>query len=297
MGKLGRSWRLAGTSWRLLAGEKSLLVLPLVGTVLACAALAAIYFGVVEPLGLADFSDDTPDDPDDDPALEAEHLLVMLLVYAVISFITTFFGVALASAALGRMRGENASAGTGLARATSRLVTIACYAVMAGALAVALQVLRKRGGTVGRVGASFLSFASSVATFLVVPVIAAERGGPVAAVKRSALLLKTTWGENVIGSAGLGLLFFLVVLACALLGGVSAALWAGEETRVLGMVLAALAAGAFALSLVVFMALDGVYRAALYRYAVDETVPAGFTREEFAGAFRARDTSSADAPA
>lgn len=297
MGKLARSWRLAATSWQILAGEKSLLVLPLLSALTLAAALAAIYFGIVEPLGLADFSDDTPDSPDDDPTLEAEHLLVMLLLYAAISFISTFFGVALASAALGRMRGEGGSAGTGLARASSRLIAIAGYAVMAGALAVALQVLRKRGGVAGRVGASFLDFASSVATFLVVPVIAAERCGPVAAVKRSALLLKTTWGENIIGSAGLGLVFFAAVVICGLLGGVSAVLIAEEGTRVAGITLAAITAGAFAVSVVFFMALDSVYRAALYRYAVDGAVPEGVSREALASAFRPREETRASVAA
>jgi len=52
----------------------------------------------------------------------------------------------------------------------------------------------------------------AIATFLVVPVLVTRDVGPVDAVKESAVLLKETWGENIIGSVGLGFAFGLLVV-------------------------------------------------------------------------------------
>src|SRR3569623_330584 len=58
----------------------------------------------------------------------------------------------------------------------------------------------------------------TVATFLVVPVLASQAVGPVDAVKRSVELLKRTWGENLIGTVGLGAAFGLMTFLAVLLG-------------------------------------------------------------------------------
>lgn len=44
------------------------------------------------------------------------------------------------------------------------------------------------------------------------PVVVSRDVGPLEAISESATLLKRSWGENVIGSGGLGLMFFPVYL-------------------------------------------------------------------------------------
>ena len=52
----------------------------------------------------------------------------------------------------------------------------------------------------------------TIITWLTVPVIIVEGLGPIDAIKRSAHLLKQTWGENLIAQIGLGAIGFLLML-------------------------------------------------------------------------------------
>ncbi len=289
-GRLSRSWRLAKASARILAAEPRLALVPLLSAACVAAAGAAIYFGVAEPLGLADLADEPPPDAPQDEGLEASHLLVVFLFYLAAAFVMTFFNVAIASAALGRMRGEGASVAAGLAAAAGRTGTILGYAALVAVFGVVLKVLDRRGETGGRMAAGVLKLVSSIATFLVTPVIAAERVGPLAAIRRSAALLRSTWGENLIGSGGLSLVFMPAVLLLALAGGGGAAwLLSGDGGEPAGIALGAATALALAGLVATWMALDGIYRAALYAYAVDGAVPEGFVPDEIQAAFRRKD--------
>lgn len=100
--------------------------------------------------------------------------------------------------------------------------------------------------------------------------------GPLDAVKESARLLKSTWGENIIGQGGVGVVFglaqFLVILLTMT---IAAVLFSGEHL--------ALAATAIGIGVVVMMAfalvqaaLSGIYSAALYRHAADLAPSPGF---------------------
>ena len=75
-----------------------------------------------------------------------------------------------------------------------------------------LRAIQERAGLLGRWVAGLFGLAWTVATFLVVPVLVSENVGPVDAVKRSAELLKRTWGENVVGNVGIGFVCGLIAL-------------------------------------------------------------------------------------
>jgi hypothetical protein len=107
----------------------------------------------------------------------------------------------------------------------------------------------------------------SLATYLVAPVLAAQDVGPFEAIKESAMLLKKTWGENLIGQAGIGVAFGLIwFLIVVCFGGL--VVLAGLSQSVAFLITAiALAAIAFAITALVHAALAGIYSAALYRYA------------------------------
>src|SRR5215472_13614982 len=67
-----------------------------------------------------------------------------------------------------------------------------------------LRVIAERVGIIGRIVVSLIGLAWSVATALVAPVLAAEDVGPIEAIERSVELIKKAWGEDIIGSAGIG---------------------------------------------------------------------------------------------
>ncbi len=76
-----------------------------------------------------------------------------------------------------------------------------------------LRAIEERVGLIGRIIIGLLGATWTVASFLVVPVLVTRNVGPVDAVKESVLLLKKSWGENLIGHFGLGAVFVVVYLA------------------------------------------------------------------------------------
>jgi hypothetical protein len=118
-----------------------------------------------------------------------------------------------------------------------------------------------------------------------VPVIAAEGRGPLAAIERSTELLGTTWGENLIGNAGISLILGVIaaVIAFAGLGGATLLIERGNET--VGFPLFAAAFIVFMGVMVFSAALSAVYAASVYYYAVVGEPPAGFDRDLIRTAF------------
>ena len=53
----------------------------------------------------------------------------------------------------------------------------------------------------------------TLVTFLVLPILVIEGAGVKDALSRSAAAFKRTWGENVVGNAGIGLVSMLATLA------------------------------------------------------------------------------------
>jgi hypothetical protein len=126
----------------------------------------------------------------------------------------------------------------------------------------------------------------TVATYLVVPVLVTREVGPIEAVKESATLLKRTWGENVIGQAGIGVAFGLIQFALIRTG--IAIIVAAAMTNSVPLIIAAVVilVSAVLLTFLVHGALSGIYAAALYRYATNQRGTAGFSAEALQLAFR-----------
>ena len=72
--------------------------------------------------------------------------------------------------------------------------------------------------TLGGLVSGILGFAWSMATYFVVPTLAAEEIGPIEALKRSAKTIKSKWGESIGAGFSLGL-FNLAGIVLALISG------------------------------------------------------------------------------
>lgn len=290
-GKIQRSWHLVKSSARVLSSAPDLVVLPILGTLGSIAVAAAIYFGVAEPLGLQNIFNDQASTQAETETFQAEQLIVLFLFYVSTAFVMTFFNVALASAALARLRGEHGGVGSGIACAARNAVPILGYSAFVAVLGIIQKFLRDRGGMGGRIASGLLGLAARVATFLVTPVIAAEEVGPVEAVRRSASLLRSTWGENLVGSTGLSLVFLLVNFAIlAIAGGVAFLLMIADTSMMAVFAVISIAGVAVFAVTVIWTTLAGIYKASVYAYAVNGTVPEGFQQEEMAQAFRQKGT-------
>jgi len=277
-GRFARSLDLAKASWSVVKTDKELLLLP----VMSVAAMIVILGSLAVPVAvIGGFTSGTvPSDPGTGTMLGA------LLFYVVAYFIALFFNTALVGAAMMRMDGVNPRLSDGLRIAWDRVGRIFAYACIAATVGLVLRSIEQRVGWLGRIVVKLIGAGWALATFLVVPVIVTRDVGPIEAVKESADLLRRTWGENIIGNVGLGLVFGLayfglVIVAVLLL---MAAAQSGSGAFIVLVI--ALGVLAFVTLAALHATMQGVYSAALYRYATEHTAPLpGFGPELLEHAF------------
>ena len=278
--RLSRSWGLIKASAGVLAKDKELLVFPLLSaacTLLVAAAflLPALGLGALDGLGAGG-------------GVSFAAYLLAFLFYLAQYFVIFFFNTALVGAAMIRLEGGDPTLRDGLRIASGKLVPILGYAAIAATVGMLLRAVQERAGFIGKLVSGALGVAWTLASFLVVPVLVARDIGPIDAVKESALLLKKTWGENLIGQGGVGLVFGLLFFVLALVGvaAIVAAALTGSGTLIVLVV--ALVIAALLLAALIQAALSGIYSAALYRYAVGEGGSEGFDAQLLGQAFRAK---------
>ena len=276
--RFSRSWSLVKASAVVLRQDKELLVFPLLSTI---AALVVAATFVVPAIGLGWFEQLEGNDGAS-PAMVVYGFLFYLVQYMVIFY----FNTALVGAAMIRLDGGDPTVGDGLRIAGSKLGPILGYAAIAATVGMILRAIQERAGFIGKWVAGLLGVAWTVATFLVVPVLVTRDVGPLDALKESATLLRRTWGENLIGNGGLGLVFGLVYVLLALVGfGVVMAVASLGSAALTGALVALLVVSYIVLTLV-HAALSGIYSAALYRYASEGQGSASFSPDVLSNAFR-----------
>ena len=277
--RFARSWTLVKASASVLKQDKELMLFPVISVI---ASLLVVASFVLPLFGLLDLK-----------ALEqGEREPVWLygwvfLFYLAQYFVIFYFNTALVGAAMIRLRGGDPTVSDGLQIAWSKVGTILGYALIAATVGLALRAIEERAGVIGKWVAGLLGAAWTVLTFLTVPVLVSRDVGPLEAVKESALLLKKTWGENVIGQGGVGLVFgllqFLVIVLTV------AVLIALVATKSLFLIVSVIALGGLAMLMLALVqaALSGIYSAALYRHAMGED-SAGIDPGMLASAFAAK---------
>ena len=257
MERFRRSWQLAKASWAVLQADRELLVFPLVSFLALVAVLITFAIPVVLVGGFTD-----PETGDYNVA----GLVLAFLFYVVAYSVSFYFNTGLVGAAMIRLQGGDPTVRDGFRIANSRLPAIIGYAIIAATVGMVLRAISERAGFIGQIIIGFIGLAWSILTFLVVPVLVVENVGPIDAVKRSGALLRKTWGEQLIGGGGIGLVFGLILFLVILVGIFFTVLLAGISPVlfVFGLVATTLAAGGVAL---VGGALGGIYTASLYQYA------------------------------
>ena len=274
--RISRSWQLVKASANVLRQDKELVVFPLVSVAALILVVASFAVPVLGFDLLASASA---------RHLSAPAYVLGFLFYFTQYFVIAYFNTALVGAAMMRLDGGDPTLGDGLRIANRRIVAIAGYALIAATVGMLLRALQQRLGFIGRMVVGLLGAAWSVATFMVVPVLAATDVGPVDAVKESARLLRKTWGENVVGQAGMGFVFGFIFFAVI---GMGTVLVVGAiAAQSVALIVAALVVMMLALGItaLVHSALAGIYSAALYRYATKGEGMPGFDGDALRLAF------------
>jgi hypothetical protein len=276
-----RSWELTCDCLRLLLQDKRLLVLPLLSS-LAIVVLTASFALPLLPTLKAHVG------PGSTRGFTILTYLALFLFYWLQYAIIIFFNTALVEVAMRRFDGQDARIADGLRRAASLLPVILIYAAIAASVGTLLRAVAERVGIIGRLVVGLVGLAWSVATALVVPVLAAENVGPIEAIGRSVELIKKAWGEDIIGNAGIGFVFGLITVVTLLAGGLLVLTAFGAHRLTLGVLLMLLVILAVCLLALAQATLQGIYSAALYRYAHGDPGTGGIDRDLLEGAFRAR---------
>ena len=136
----------------------------------------------------------------------------VFLFYLATYSIAIFFNVALVSIASNRLAGGRATLNNGLQVAWTRKWRILQWALLAATVGMLLKMIEGRLKFLGRMIVGIIGFVWTLASFFVIPLLAAEDMGPVEALYKSAEIFRDTWGEEVTGGFSFGLIFFLLML-------------------------------------------------------------------------------------
>lgn len=272
MERFRRSWQLAQAALRVLAADKELLWFPVLSAivstiVVAIFGLLVFSVGVLVPGAAATVAQNS-----DGNVTTFGGIVVLFLFYLVTGFVVTFFTAGLVGAALIRLRGGDPTFGDGMRIALAHLGPIFVYAVVAATVGVVVALIRGRGNerSLGRsLLAGFTQAAWNLATFLAIPVMVSKPISALGALKESTLLLKRTWGEQIIGATGIGLVFAIPTISLIVLGFGGAVFLFANELAVAGLGLVVITVLLLALLSVLQTALSGIYKAAVYLYAAE----------------------------
>ena len=250
MGRFSRGWALTKLSFNVIGKDKEILLFPVISGI-ALITMAASFFGVYFlAFGLENLN----------PYLLA---VFFIAFYFISAFVVVFFNVALVSCAMLRLNGGDPTFSYGIKMASGRLKYIVEWALLSATVGLVLQMISSKSGIIGKIVVGLVGFAWSVATYFVVPVIAFEQVGPINAIKRSASVLKGSWGEAMISNLGIGLIF----LALGIVGLVPIIVdfvIGGSMVIIAGIIVAIVYWLCIA---VLATAVSGVLLTALYRYA------------------------------
>jgi hypothetical protein len=285
--RLSRGWELAGQSWEVLKRDKSLVVFPILSGI-ACLLVVASFLVplfVVPGFGagmMAVFDEDGAGQQK--PAAQIAYAALLFAFYFVNYFVIVFFNTALVSCAIIRFKGGDPTLGDGLRMAGSRLPQIAGWAALSATVGVILKMIEEKTDWVGQIVISLIGTAWAVATYLAVPTLAVEGVGPIEALKRSAGLIRKTWGEGLAGQFGLGWIGFLISLPgiALIIFGVMAL---ANQAVVLGGLLLAVGVLELLVGAIVTSTLKQIFIAGLYVFATEQQVPNGFSPELMRSAF------------
>jgi hypothetical protein len=278
MDRIRRSWELLKASAAVIRADRELLVFPIaagIGALLVSLAFVVPGFltGTLQEM---------------DRNREPLAYVVLFAYYVATYTVTFFFNAALVGAAMIRLEGGDPSVAAGMAIARRHLGNIVGFAVIAATVGVAIRVVSDRSSTAGRVVGGLAGLGWSLATFLVVPVLVVEGVGPVAAVRRSAELLRQTWGEQIAGNVGLGWANAILILG-VIAGAIGASVLAAAVGAAALIPIVWLLAIVGIIAIAIFTsAVNAVYVAAVYRYAANGDPGTYLDRALVRDAFRRR---------
>ena len=257
-GRISYTFSIMGASWRVLKKDGELLVYALLSGICMLIVSASFILPVIMTKSYA-----LPE-PEATPTQQTLYWVVGFLFYFSNYFVITFFNTAIVGSAVIRMQGGDPKFKDGLAVAISKIHLIVGWALIAATVGIILNALEQRFQRVGQIVISIVGMAWTAVSFLVIPVMVVEGTGPIKSLKTSTRLLRQTWGEQVVGGFGFGIIFFLLSLPAIAL------LIVGMTMGVPAPVCIVLAIVYFLIIALVQSTLRIIFQAALYLHAAGD---------------------------
>ncbi|HVX49132.1 MAG TPA: DUF6159 family protein [Chitinophagaceae bacterium] len=247
--RFSNGWTIAQTSFKVLKANKQLLIFPILSglsvTFILGSFLVVLLSGANWKFGNLDIH------------RNAAGYALLFVFYVVNYFIVIFFNMALMHCAKVYFDGGEVSINDGIQFSLSRIGVIFSWSILAATVGLVLKAIQENAGSLGKIITGIIGVVWSIATFFVVPILAYEQLGPVAAVKRSAQLMRQKWGESLSAGFSFGLIHLLALIVVA----IPAAILGMVVHPILGIAVAVL--GIFLLS-AVFSALRSIFVSAVY---------------------------------
>ena len=266
---IGRSFELVKTSWNILMDDKKLLVFPVLSGIVTLIVILSFFLPLLVSGALLGMTQAGP----------LAYYGLLFLFYVASYFVVIFFNTALISCVSAKLNGKNMSVGEGLSNATKHLPAIIGWAIVSATVGLILHILEERSGLVGEIVLSLIGGVWSLVTYFVVPVLVLEDKGVFGSVTESFSLIKKTWGESIVGSGGMAIVFVVIGVVVAI---------GAYALVLLGLpLLAAIALFLLVIVIlaVVYSAMQGIFVTALYTYAKTGSVPSAFHPELIQNAF------------
>ncbi len=261
---IGHTFELMKMSFGVLKKDKELLWFP-VFSAIGVAVVVGLLFAIGSATGALDrLSEATASESAATAeSAQAGDIVLVVVAFFLVYFVTIFFNAALVSAALERLRGGDPNVSSGLSHAFAHIHTILGWAIIAASVGLLLQLARaNQRNVIARIAIDIVGGVWEFLTFFVVPILVSENVGPFGAIKRSAGLVRKTWGRQITANFD----FFIVYLIAVVIAAIPAILL-GLIVPIAGIVTGLITVG-FALAVV--QALEGIFKAALYEYAMGE---------------------------
>ena len=256
---------------RVLKKDKELIFFPIMAA-FSVLALAFVFWS----MGLIDIQEEQTN------STSFSDFIPEIILLFVANFFIVLFNSALISGALHRLRGGDPNVGSAMNHALKHIHHIFIWSIIVTIVAILIAIVkgdRREGSFVRQILGSMLQYGWTMMTFFVVPIIVAENMAPISAIKKSSSLFKRTWGDQVTANFGFGIIQILAIMISGAIG------WFfGLLNPTLGIGIGALFA---AISVSVVYTLEGIYKAALYEFALGEK-PLEFEQHDLSRAYTAK---------
>ena len=198
--RIGNGWSLALLSFDIIKKNKSLLVFPALSVLSILLIILSFMIGSL----ILSFGEWAPG---------GSIFFWLLIFYFVNSAVVIFFNMALIHCTFKILNGEQASVVEGVRFSFSRIKLVLSWALLSASVGVVLKAIERKHKILTNIVSGMFGLLWSLATFLVIPVLAYENLNVTDAIKRSAFLFNRTWGEQAGATFSFGVIGFLVFCA------------------------------------------------------------------------------------